>query len=307
MGKREVFFAAVLVSALSLALTVSVVAQTGTPQSEGDFVLSCKAVYFSGTVAEGEMVKLEVRLHSGPYGYDPVVQDDTYLISEVGEFYQRIDWAENPGGKLHWVAVWASTDGGSSWSDLVWSEGWLDCEPPPTPMCQTDLIAGQDWDSPAGVVTVHDDGEFLYVKYETSGDWSLGDVHLYVADSPPTHSAPGRFPYAGETEYQVPLEGLGVGCDDNDKLFIAAHAEVNRDLQEETAWADTYGTLIRDKGWAMYFGYLVSCGDVARLRSLGWLIELQQHNDPPLVSWTESRVEVCSCWQKSCSSASGLR
>jgi hypothetical protein len=184
MGKREVFLAAVLVSALSLALTVSVVAQTGTSQSEVDFVLTCKAAHFSGTVAEGEMVRLYVRLHSGPEWSDPVVQDDIYLISEVGEFDQKIDWAENPGGKLHVVAVSASTDGGSSWSYLAWSEDWLDCPPSPPPMCQTDLIAGQDWGH-----TARRGGFPTAAKLSTKFLWrnSVLDAMIMISSlSPPT-------------------------------------------------------------------------------------------------------------------------
>lgn len=127
------------------------------------------------------------------------------------------------------------------------------CEPP---LCQTDLIAGQNWDSPAGVVTVEDNGEHLYVTFETTSSWSLDDTHLYVGTVVPTKAAPGKFPYKARAEYIIPLSDFGVNC--GDTLYIAAHAVVSKEGQQETAWADSYGISF-GKGWAMYFKYEV-CG-----------------------------------------------
>jgi hypothetical protein len=127
------------------------------------------------------------------------------------------------------------------------------CEPP----CQTDLIAGQTW--VAGAVIVYDDGEYLYVTFETSGDWFLEGTHLYVDTYIPKKIAPGQFPYSSPTGDYEPLllDDLGVGC--GDPLYIAAHAVVYKDGQQETAWADSYGIPF-GKGWAVYFGYTV-CGE----------------------------------------------
>ncbi len=132
------------------------------------------------------------------------------------------------------------------------------CEPPP--QCQTDLIAGQNWDSPAGVVTVWDDGEYLYVTFKTTGDWSLGETHLYVGTVQPTKAAPGRFPFKNQTGgYKILLNNLGVVC--GNTLYIAAHAVVSQGCQQETAWADSYGIPFNiNKGWAMYFQYEVCDG-----------------------------------------------
>lgn len=127
--------------------------------------------------------------------------------------------------------------------------------------CQTDLIAGQDWYSPAGVLTVQDNGKKLYITLETYGDWIIEETHLYVGLDAPVKSAPGRFPFAlgGQTEYVIPLGGL-VGC--GDILYIAAHSVVSQDgLSSETAWADSYGIPF-GKGWAMYFKYEVCNGCV---------------------------------------------
>lgn len=134
----------------------------------------------------------------------------------------------------------------SSWTvDVI-------CEPEG---CQTDLIAGQNWDSPAGVVTVYDDGEYLYVNFVTTDGWSLGETHLYVGTESPKKSAPGKFPYKGQTEYIIPLSDF-----DSETLYIAAHAVVSRGGQQETAWADSYGIEIPRGGWGMYFGYNVGGG-----------------------------------------------
>lgn len=129
------------------------------------------------------------------------------------------------------------------------------CQPPP--VCETHLIAGKDWDNPAGVVTVRDDGTNLYVTFETTDGWILEDTHLYVGTEPPTKAAPGRFPFKNQTAYTILLSTLGVECGDD--LYIAAHAVVSRDGQEETAWADSYGIPFV-KGWAMYFQYEVCNG-----------------------------------------------
>ena len=127
------------------------------------------------------------------------------------------------------------------------------CAPP---ACETTLIAGQTWD--AGVLSVSNDDDNLYVVFDTGDSgWTLGETHLYVGTEPPESSAPGRFPYKYETEYTIPLSSFG----GKSTLYIAGHAVVTRGDQEETAWADTYGTRIRERGnWALYFGYTVGEG-----------------------------------------------
>jgi len=125
------------------------------------------------------------------------------------------------------------------------------------------LFADQDVDVGTLTVEIDVNGD-LVVTYAINVPWVLGETHLYVGDSAPTKSAPGRFPYGAddvveEGKYVIDLEGLtGI-------LYIAAQAEVTHsteidpdtgELREETAWA--FGTQIRsDKNWAMYFEFEV--------------------------------------------------
>lgn len=124
--------------------------------------------------------------------------------------------------------------------------------------CESDLIAGQNWD--AGKVRVWTDADNLYVQFVGENGWAIGETHLYVGTAQPTHHAPGRFPYSGQTTYMIPLEDFGdPACWTS--LYIAAHAVVSKCDQEETAWADTYGIPI-GRGWAMYFEYVLCDGCV---------------------------------------------
>ncbi len=97
----------------------------------------------------------------------------------------------------------------------------------------TDLIAAQHID--AGDVSVWNDGEHLFVTYETSGDWSLTETHLHVAtnlaDIPQKNGnpPPGQFehsmdhdPPVTEYTYAIDLNGWGPSTE----LYIAAHADV---------------------------------------------------------------------------------
>ncbi|UCE96790.1 MAG: hypothetical protein JSV51_04155 [Candidatus Bathyarchaeota archaeon] len=98
----------------------------------------------------------------------------------------------------------------------------------------TDLIAGQTMD--VGDVTVWNDGSFLYVRYETTGDWVMGLTHLHVAtdlaDIPTSKKGipiPGQFEHATthdppvtEFTYCIYINGLT----SETELYIAAHAEV---------------------------------------------------------------------------------
>ncbi len=132
----------------------------------------------------------------------------------------------------------------------------------------TNLTAGQYIN--AGNVSVWNDEVNLYVKYETTGNWSLNETHLAVVntsymDIPQTKKGnpiPGKFDYKNESlttqtdTYVIPLE-WGV----DEELFIAAHAEVQllnetgAIVQEETAWGEGYD--FPGKNWAMYFNYSI--------------------------------------------------
>lgn len=105
-----------------------------------------------------------------------------------------------------------------------------------------DLIAGQHID--AGDVVVWNDSNTLYVKYVTADGWSLTETHLHVASSlggiPQTKKGnpiPGKFDHNTEhapavTDY---LYTIDLDSNTGDKLYIAAHAVVCREVEGDTA------------------------------------------------------------------------
>ena len=114
------------------------------------------------------------------------------------------------------------------------------------------LMAGKDinvGELTIQVVEVAGD-DFLVVTYTiTDLEWELEDTHLYVGTVPPTKSAPGRFPYGPESEhividevyiveYSIPLTDFITDFTKSTTLYIAAHAEVTNQTEEETAWAE---------------------------------------------------------------------
>ena len=128
----------------------------------------------------------------------------------------------------------------------------------------TKLLADQDID--VGNVSVWNDDENLYVKYETTGDWLINETHLAVDDSlddiPQTkrhNPIPGQFEYKNESQgpgitvyqYDIPLI-----WEAGTELFIAAHAEVANLTQNETAWGA--GDPFDGKNWATYFKYTIT-------------------------------------------------
>ena len=112
------------------------------------------------------------------------------------------------------------------------------------------LKAGQHTD--AGWVYVWNDDVNLYVQFVALYGWSLGETHLYVSLDKPTKAAPGRFPYKGQEFYTILLSDLGAGS--GSELYIAAHAVVQKDGQQETAWGAGEAFA---KNWAMWFPYRV--------------------------------------------------
>jgi hypothetical protein len=141
-------------------------------------------------------------------------------------------------------------------TDIGYLEGYIGpCAEPPG--CETELIAGQDWDDPAGTVYVWDDGMYLHVQYVTTSSWTLGETHLYVGTTPPERAAPGQFPYSDGDHYMIPLSDLDLSGNECGPLYIAAHGVVTgMGGAQETVWADSYGVRIRSRGpWGLYFAY----------------------------------------------------
>jgi len=129
----------------------------------------------------------------------------------------------------------------------------------------TGLVVGRK-EMPVGSVTVWEDAGTLYVRYETTGCWSLVETHLAVASSlegiPQTKKGnpiPGHFPYSADhdpmvTECTYELD-RGTGT-----LYIAAHAVVYCDCgccgRFETAWGEGPTSVqFPGRNWAMYFTY----------------------------------------------------
>ena len=166
--------------------------------------------------------------------------------------------------------------------------------PPGKPNVFT-LYAGQHID--VGTVSVWNDCESLYIKYETTDDWVMTETHLAVVittyrNFPRTKTGNpkvGKFPYKccyDETEeewlfVQKP-DTLSGTCDADGKedatlteitytipltwgigaeLFIAAHAVVEKQIEGEIIQEETAwgeGTRFVKKGnWATYFEYKI--------------------------------------------------
>jgi hypothetical protein len=128
-----------------------------------------------------------------------------------------------------------------------------------------DLLAGQH--ILAGKIIVDADADNIYVTYETSGDWTLTEVHLHVGQTFPTNNGGnpriGNFQYKmtfnpGVTSYTftVPQSAAGLvnGC-----TKIAAHAVVRRPMndgfQTETGWGGNIP--FGGNSWARYFNYCI--------------------------------------------------
>lgn len=141
---------------------------------------------------------------------------------------------------------------------------------PPSSPCGDatfNLLAGKT--IPAGMVSVANDEDSLYVTFETTDGWAMTVTHLAVASSPEElpgnngHLVPGLFPMSAlhdpatvSTCYSVPLSVL----QGSDVAAIAAHAGVVKGSENEGAWAE--GTSAGGKGWSMYLSYeLADCGE----------------------------------------------
>jgi len=123
------------------------------------------------------------------------------------------------------------------------------------------LYAGQHID--VGTVSVWDDCENLYVKYETTGDWVMTETHLHVANKwqliPHTKKGnpiPGQFDYNGEHAYEtVVLYEIPLDLEPEIKLCIAAHAKVVRPIDGcyEEVWQ--IGDVEVDDGFGQLTNY----------------------------------------------------
>lgn len=146
------------------------------------------------------------------------------------------------------------------------------CEPKVIP-----LTAGQHIN--VGTVTIWNDNQKLYVKYDLheDSDCTFGTLHLWVGNdlanipkNPEGTPVPGHFPYkpdaTGLTSYTItvplapPLVDQTTFCGTN--LFVVAHAEVTCGGNSETAFGGNTGVNIDTPGrWYFYDDYKVCCED----------------------------------------------
>lgn len=127
------------------------------------------------------------------------------------------------------------------------------------------LWAGQHND--AGTVSVWNDGDNLYVRYNTTGDWQLLETHVYVGTADPYGIPPGQFPYkhdlSGVTAdlYEISLSS-GIVVDiyktgrsvlylygsvsSGETVYIACHASLI-DPSNPVPVTDEYGHPVTDE------------------------------------------------------------
>lgn len=94
------------------------------------------------------------------------------------------------------------------------------------------LRAGQNID--AGTVSVWNDGDNIYVTFETTGEWEMTETHLYVGKTDPNDltSAPGQFPYSAPHDPSVTTYQYVIALDDIDSY----HLELNKKGKTTGKW-----------------------------------------------------------------------
>jgi hypothetical protein len=132
---------------------------------------------------------------------------------------------------------------------------------------ETALLAGQS--IPVGSVIVENDDQYLYVTYQTDGNWLITETHLDVATRPEDlkqtskgNAVPGRFAYKSEHNPAVDTVTHSIDLADwpsGTQLFLAAHSVVVSAYGSETAWGE--GLDFPGDNWAMYFSHDVQSCD----------------------------------------------
>jgi len=124
MKKAFRFFAILLVLIISMSLTISAFAASGSLQ------VSCEGTNFSWSFAEGEEGQLEITLYQGNTWTGPTFQNETILVSGSGSTF--VPWAvSDVDGLAYRVAVRLGHDPNSG--VLAVEETLLNCPPPPPP------------------------------------------------------------------------------------------------------------------------------------------------------------------------------
>lgn len=135
-------------------------------------------------------------------------------------------------------------------------------------VCQ-DLLAGQTIN--VGEVCVSNDEDTITVVFTTENGWEMSKADLYIGDwedGVPLNNGgnltPAQLPYKQEFDpsvttitFSFSMSNFGLTCDS--LYLIAAHADVSKGTQTETAWGE--GTRASSGNWSMYFGYQAVCPD----------------------------------------------
>ena len=133
-----------------------------------------------------------------------------------------------------------------------------------------------------GEVTISNDDEFVYVSFHTTGGWSLTETHVAVVDDPAALAnsgrrlVPGRFPEKAVHDPPVTVAHYAIPlADDEDEVYVAAHADIVNGDRTEGAWAE--GEARDGGGWASYMTYgVASCDESNEIGPEGGQIETDQ-------------------------------
>lgn len=214
-------------------------------------------------------------------GGNPQIGQFPYAVSDLNGTSYTFEIPVDPNFECYVIAahaaVYLEQNGQIVQSETAWGDGnpsagnsWatygdyclLDC-------CEYEVetyeyFAGQNIS--IGNLEVTNDDVNLYVTYSFTGDWYMGQTHLYVGDAaglptnPNNIPVPGQFPYSTAHDpavqsytYTIPLAGL------SDCYVIAAHAEAMQIengviTQTETGWS--FGTEFPNSPrWGWYSEY----------------------------------------------------
>lgn len=175
---------------------------------------------------------------------------ETHLVGSNGEILQtETSWGQ--GTQFNESGSWA----------MYSSYCVQECDDPCVFTTQSyELFAGQTIS--VGNLLVTNDQDSLTITYQTTGDWYIGKIHVYVGalSGLPVNGQntpiPGQFPYSETYNPYTQTATIRVSLADLPACYvIAAHAEMHKmvngvDVQQETAWS--YGTPFQDTdrwGW----------------------------------------------------------
>lgn len=134
------------------------------------------------------------------------------------------------------------------------------------------FLAGQHHE--AGTITVWNDEEFIFVRFDTINGWEMQKTHLYVGSNPPTRHAPGQLGRKNENldDPTTDLYKIPIGEVTGDTIYVAAHADVTRcvgDLSDcNVRWElceDSQGKWILGKDGYYYYFEPVAAGQEIKI------------------------------------------